>query len=518
MNPIDDMFRDGIGGRKGEVPADMWSRVSAGKGPVTPEGEGVDQYFAEALKDRAGDVPADMWNRIAAAGVPSSAGLDQVFADGLRDRQGEVPAGMWDRIWKARTTAPLFYARRIMAAVAVILLLLSFGWWALGDKGNEAASLPGNTALVASENTAAATVSENSGSAAGAMTVEEAGEEARLISEENNSSGTQIPLTERQETQAATTVTPEGSIDQPGTSNDNPPRSGFVPTTEMGLNDGLQSAAETLPSQPTNTPGEVFTDGASRTAAALPLLGNRSAIQALEFDDELAFKLKHPFEPQPLAANSFRNANRHRLQTEFLFGAFYANQQFSAETDDQRALRNIREVRENPGLSYQVSLRGAYKLNERLILRSGLTYSEIRNKFDFERTVNGVSSLVTINNQIRQLEVPILLGLRIPGRSINVALNAGPLVNLTTGVQGSFLQPDSAEPLSLADDGQYRNNVGIGFLTSLSTTYVIGKKQPFVLLVEPFFKAYPGSFTRKDAPLKEKYWAVGLQLGVRKGF
>ncbi len=55
-------------------------------------------------------------------------------------------------------------------------------------------------------------------------------------------------------------------------------------------------------------------------------------------------------------------------------------------------------------------------------------------------------------------------------------------------------------------------------MTSLSTTYVIGKKQPFVLLVEPFFKAYPGSYTRKGAPLKETYWAAGLQLGVRKGF
>jgi len=57
MNPIDDMFRDGLEGRKAEVPADMWSRVSAGKASAVPEGEGVDQYFSDALKDRAGRKP-----------------------------------------------------------------------------------------------------------------------------------------------------------------------------------------------------------------------------------------------------------------------------------------------------------------------------------------------------------------------------------------------------------------------------------------------------------------------------
>ena len=509
MNPIDDMFRDGLEGRKAEVPADMWSRVSAGKASAVPEGEGVDQYFSDALKDRAGDVPPDMWSRIAAAGVPAAATLDQVFADGLRTRTAEVPAGMWDRIWKARTAAPFFTPGRILGAVAAVLLLLSFGWWMLAGGEQVENQSAEDAAIVVTEDFTENDTETDLGSAAGAGLVEKAKTEEAAPTAETRSSGPETsPISVERTSSPATQVTGQGPIINEafaeGTAAENP-----LPEASLGTSTTAQTSDADEASPPV---------GLNRAASiALPALKTERVIPSLEVAG-LRPEVTEDFKLNAPPASSFRAANRHRLQTEFLFGAFYANQQFSAETADQRAQRNIREVRENPGLSYQVSLRGAYTLNERLVLRSGLTYSEIRNKFDYEDVINGSTVLVRTNNHIRQLEVPILLGLRIPGRRLNVSLNAGPLVNLTTSVQGRFLRPDSVEPRSLAADGQYRRNVGVGFMTSLSTTYVIGKKQPFVLLVEPFFKAYPGSFTSKAAPLKETYWAAGLQLGVRKGF
>lgn len=506
MNQIDDMFRDGLNGRKAEVPADMWSRVRAGKTSPAPEGEGVDQYFADALKDRAGEVPTDMWSRISAAGVLVAAGLDQVFADGLRNREGTVPAGMWDRIWKARTAAPVFTSGRVFGAVAAILLLLSFGWWMLAEP-NETALLPAENASVVAAPISSSkdAVSVDLGAAAGANTVERAGPAKTAPQDNNNGPKTTASVI----TETAPTFT--AAQPQQATAS----TALLAARVNATVGNPEINPAETKPTSTTET---LAANPTPPTSVALPaLVRTQTAIAPLDVKTA-ALTLKNDFNPSPLSASSFRAANRYRLQTEFLFGAFYANQQFSADTEDLRAQRNIREVRENPGLSYQVSLRGAYKLNERLVLRSGLTYSEIRNKFDYEDIVNGSAVLLTTNNHIRQLEVPVLMGFHIPGRRLNVSLNAGPLVNLTTSVQGRFLHPDSATPLSLADDGQYRRNVGVGFMTSLSTTYVIGKKQPFVLLVEPFFKAYPGSFTAKNAPLKETYWAAGLQLGVRKGF
>ncbi len=509
MNPIDDMFRDGLDGRKAEVPADMWSRVSAGKAAFTPEGKGVDQYFSDALKDRSGDVPSDMWNRITGAGIPAAASLDQVFADGLKDRAARVPAGMWDRIWKARTAAPFFSSGRFIAAVAAVLLLLSLGWWLVEGNNKTQAS----STTVPAEASVDNNVDGNSGSIAGAIKVEGAGQKEFASSEE-------IMVIEAETTSeiemenAPPINTNLAASSKPATEERvSPVISGERPTLDATEGTESTSVQPVNISEPTTTAANSL----RQASMTMPSLNSTQVITSLavrspELKVKKGFKLKTP------SVNRFRAANRHRLQTEFLFGAFYANQQFSAETDAQRGQRNLREVRENPGLSYQVSLRGAYRLNEKLLLRSGLTYSEIRNKFEFEDVINGRDVLLTTNNHIRQLEVPVLLGLRIPGRRLNVSLNAGPLVNLTTSVQGRFLHPDSVEPLSLAADGQYRRNVGVGFMTSLSTTYVIGKKQPFVLLVEPFFKTYPSSFTMKDAPLKETYWAAGLQLGVRKGF
>ena len=519
MNPIDDMFRDGLGGRKGEVPADMWRRVSAGKPPVVPEGDGVDQYFSDALKDRSGDVPADMWSRIAATGVPAAATLDQVFADGLRDRSGEVPAGMWNRIWRARTAAPYAKTGRLLGAAAAILLLIGFGWWMLVGAGGEEIASAENPEVIALEQTTKAEDVNNAGSAAGAITVEGAGvrQAAQTLTENRvfaTGNTTEPHFREAAITTANsasnTSATPTVAEEQQNTSED------IRKANDHAVEADSKSITE-QPSVATETTIRDATRPDRPAVSALAELSGNRAIPALAIKST-DFNVKRRYQPKTPQKNSFRAANRHRLQTEFLFGAFYANQQFSAETDDQRAQRQIREVRENPGLSYQVSLRGAYRLNERLELRSGLTYSEIRNKFDYEGVVNGQSLLLKTNNHIRQLEAPLMLGFRIPGRRLNVSLNAGPLFNITTSVRGSFLHPDAAEPLSLAAAGQYRSNVGVGFMTSLSTTYVIGKKQPFVLLVEPFFKAYPGSYTSKDAPLRETYWAAGLQLGVRKGF
>ncbi|TXF87877.1 hypothetical protein FUA23_17100 [Neolewinella aurantiaca] len=515
MNPIDDMFRDGLGGRKGEVPADMWSRVSAGKAPFTPQGEGVDQYFSDALKDRAGDVPSDMWSRIAASGVPAAASLDQVFADGLKDRTADVPAGMWDRIWKARTAAPYFTPRRIFTAVAAILLLLSLGWWFVSGNTGDPGLAPAKSEKVIVAAAEPTSADKHTGSAAGAKSVDEATPDNAFSGTAAGSGLTETPSAAPVSTEA---IAPQQSSFSAET---------VPPATDDNTKVPGQSAATGIEASFSTGAGNERSDKATNTPqpsdftrpvlAAVPAIETNRAIPSL-IAPTAELEVKKNYRPKAPATNSFRAATRHRLQAELLFGAFYANQQFSAETEDERALRNIREVRENPGLSYQVSLRGAYKLNERLVLRSGITYSEIRNTFDYERLVNGTPTLLRSNNQIRQLEVPVLLGFQIPGRRLNVTLNAGALVNLTTSVQGRFLGIDAVEPRDLATEGEYRKNVGLGFMTSLSTNYIIGKKQPFVLIVEPFFKAYPGSYTTKEAPLKETYWSAGLQLGIRKSF
>ena len=95
MNPIDDLFRDGLGGRKDDLPKDMWQRIQAGKPAAAPEG----------------------------------AELDALFSDKLKDRRAPLPAGMWAKIMAARKPAGLISPGRIAALLALLLLGAAFLFW-----------------------------------------------------------------------------------------------------------------------------------------------------------------------------------------------------------------------------------------------------------------------------------------------------------------------------------------------------------------------------------------------------
>lgn len=519
MNPLDDLFRDGLGGRKGEIPADMWSRVNAARTPFTPEGEGVDQYFSDALKHHKGEVPADMWSRISAGGIPVPATLDQTFADGLRDLTGPVPIGMWDKIWRARTATKFPVAARWAAAASIVLLLLA-GLWLLDRQVNTAQ--PTNATATSMPTftdeevaiTMPAVNGKEVGGAAGAKNGEGASQPA---SASTTTTTTTTPT-------AGPATTPKRS---PATTADENPGSVAAPLVKVVPAATPVVAAPAAP-VPTST-----------TASAVPAseVGNRASLRAaipaatpaLSFAPQaleallieaptIAVKKQYLPRRDELSATPFRAAARHRLKAEFLFGAFYANQQFTATAPDQVIPRELRNLNENPDLSYQVTLRGSYNLSQRFHLLGGLTYAEIRNEFSYTQLVGGVTSDIRTTNRLRMLEAPLLLGLRMPGRRVMVSLNAGPVVNLAFSARGRFIDPDAPQPLDLAAAGNYRRNVGVGLMSSLSINYKVGRKDPFVLTVEPFFKGYPTSFTVKDAPLRESYWVAGVQIGVRKGF
>ncbi len=471
MSQLDDLFRQGLGGRKAEVPNDLWDRIQANRPSAVPQDEQLDQFFANKL----------------------------------RDHTGSVPAGMWERIVAVRAAKPRI---RYAAVALVFLLALTLGlvrpWAADTDKG--AMPLPASEG----EATPALDPAPHPGPAV---------ETSPVAAAEAEGGATSLALP----------TSPAPALRRPNLASSaraNAPASagGTLPPAAASL---PLASAELLPSAAALTAAAV--DFSAPTApqnveVAAPELRNLSALAMLENTDIAALAtapylpaIKRQYRPKAQPAGSFRAAPRHRFQTEFLFGAAYAHQQFSVADEANRPLLEAREKDEYAELSHQVSLRGRYQMGKRLALLGGVTYAEIRNRFE-PSLINGMATDLKITNQIRQLEIPLLLGYTLPGRRMQVSVNAGPLVNVLTSARGRFLPPDAPAPLSLADDGNYRRNTGIGFMTSLSMTYLVGQQQPFVVLVEPFFKTYPGSFTVSGAPVQEDYWVAGLQLGVRKSF
>ncbi|WP_116125422.1 hypothetical protein [Lewinella sp. IMCC34183] len=422
----------------------------------------LDELFRGGLGDRKPEVPADLWNKIAArkGEVPEGDALDRLFADKLAHRQAAIPANLWDRIVAARHPVRGRYAS------ALLLLLLAALAWSTIDpaprRGNATVAVPqvqGSFPIIAH-------------------------------------TGFVTPMRS----------TPPTDVLNPSAL---PPQAGPAPAPAAEA----ASRNESVVLFDDRTPSDV-PPPATWTAAPAPFV--TPAIPGKAFG--VAAGTFVPAPPPVMADHSFTARGSRRPQGEVLLGAMYAHQRFSLREDANRSLRDAREVSEFPQLSFQVSARVHYRLTERLSLLSGLTYARIRNQLEYETKQGGVATLVRSTNRLQLLEVPVLAGLRLSGGRLRLTLNAGPVINAYSSVRGSYLHPDWALPLDLRDGGGYRSSVGLGWTASLTTTYKLGAAGTTRLLLEPFFKTYPRSFTRPDAPLGEHYWTAGLQLGLRRSF
>lgn len=423
----------------------------------------LDDLFRDGLGERKPDVPADLWKKIAAKKAPAGEQLDRLFAEGLGERQAAVPAGMWARIVAARRGVGY---RAYAAALLLLLLTVAVGslWYQRGATPQGSETPPLSTELAGG--------AQEQSIIAGALPADGTGTRSAGGGESI------IPL----------------SVEKEGKTSTGAARS---------------KAAGALPDRPIeelDAPNRrLEVPSAAATIAALPLL----PLEITERDPGIGPVRARDNDP-------LRASGRNRLSGEVLFGAAYANQSFGSRGGEAQRLRDLREVSEFPEVSYQFTARLRYRLHGRLHLLTGLTYAELRNQIEYERTNATGKELVRSNNRIRMLEVPLLASLELPGRRLRLNLNAGPVVHLTTGVSGQYLDPDSVVPLELNADGLYRRDPGLGWTASLTTTYLIGKQRTTQLLLEPFFKHYPRSFTGGDAALSERYWVAGLQLGLRK--
>lgn len=425
----------------------------------------IDDLFRDGLGKREAP-PSDtdkLWSRIQAArteGASAHVALDEAFRKGLRDRTASVPPDMWRRIVRARTLRPVF---RWVSAAAVLLLLLAAGI-GFQQMTKDSATVAGNMAVA----TAAPL------------------QPSLVASDHQEREGRPSP--------AAVAAAPS------------------APGAQQTSGRSVPPAAEASDS------GPAAGSGLPATAAVAPAAQRKASMAVLALPSRPAAPLATERElpaTAPLGSTAFHPRPR-GIQTELLFGISYARQEFHLQSPEAADLRTLREFSEFPEFGYQITLRGTRNLSQRLRLAAGLTFAEIRNELEYELLSNTGTTLVRTNNSLRMLEAPVLLGYSVPGRRLNVTINAGPVVNLLVAPRGSFLHPDFSQPLDLATDGNYRANVGIGFMTSLSTAYQVGRKNPFTLLVEPFFKAYPSAFTEGAAALQERYWVAGIQLGVRK--
>ena len=198
---------------------------------------------------------------------------------------------------------------------------------------------------------------------------------------------------------------------------------------------------------------------------------------------------------------------------------------------------------ESQQLSFTAGFRISTAIGENLLLKTGLQFSQINERFDLRtenerriitvvtiRTVpgwNGADSTIrdtsTVEqfgyrlqrsyNRYRSIDIPVLLSYEFGGENLRFAINAGAIFNLRSWYSGNTLN-DSMMVVSMNSKGAgvYKQNIGIGAYAGFSIMKPIGGK--WDIFAEPYFRYNFSNMSRSDG-YTQKFQAFGINLGLR---
>ncbi len=211
-------------------------------------------------------------------------------------------------------------------------------------------------------------------------------------------------------------------------------------------------------------------------------------------------------------------------------------------TDDPQlaAWAEARRQTESPRVGYGAGLGLTLRTNKGPALRAGIDWTELRERFHFERenverviivtryddqgNVVGVDTTIETGtlvrqttNRIRMVSVPVLLGWHQARKGWSWSVYAGVVWNAGLWASGDLLSPE-LEPVSLMGaDAQgtrvFRSRVGLGGMLSASVAWT--PAHGLTLFAEPSLRHWGRSFTVDSYPLTHRYTGLGLRMGVR---
>lgn len=205
---------------------------------------------------------------------------------------------------------------------------------------------------------------------------------------------------------------------------------------------------------------------------------------------------------------------------------------------------NSKDSSEQMQVGYSAGIRLVKPLNDHFLLKTGLQYSQINQKFVYRseneikvttvitaRTiirspgdtilVSDTSVLQTIGysvknvkNRYRSIDIPLTLGYEFGNDDLRVGINAGVIFNVSSWYQGEML--DTAyQPVSInkASNSLYKTNIGMGLYSSISIQKRISENTH--LFFEPYFRYNLKNMTSDLSPYTQRFQVGGLAIGLR---
>ncbi len=205
---------------------------------------------------------------------------------------------------------------------------------------------------------------------------------------------------------------------------------------------------------------------------------------------------------------------------------------------------NSKDSTSNKQLSYSLGFRLTKEIGQNLLVKTGLQYAQINERFDYrnenERTVSTVITIRTITNsngttttirdtslveqigyrvkttynRYRSWDVPVILGYELNGEGWKANINGGAIFNLSSTQQGEFLDT-SYRPASFSKSGPaiFKKKVGVGLYAGLSFIKEISNCTSF--FAEPYIRYSLSDRTTNASPFTQRFHTAGILLGIR---
>lgn len=232
-----------------------------------------------------------------------------------------------------------------------------------------------------------------------------------------------------------------------------------------------------------------------------------------------------------------KSLERRRIYVDIYYSPEMSRRTIEAKNVQFVAYANKRKMDETFIKAFSVGSRVSMVSSKGLSLRTGINYSEIKERFNFVKgtqlitlikkdaqgnpidTVQEEVAIVdNIYNRYKFIDIPLSVGYEIDLVDFVFTVSGGIGINLMTKRAGYIYGPDLSSKLNLSSavEGNqkiFKDNAGISLLASFGLNYKIGRG--FMLLAEPSMRYYLGSLTDSQYPISQKYIQFGLIAGLR---
>ena len=473
---------------------------------------------------------------------------DRIIRNKLKNHAVEAPDYLWDKIEAKRAVAVVVEETASGGSKKWLLLLLLFvsgaGGWLFLQSNKESKIVQEDTmsilpSTINKENNQQTTIQEKSN-----IDLVSPKNQAAIVAENvaTNQSTNKLEISKNKiTTELNTPKAPlEDSSQKINQDIDNRQISMNAPVaTATSITTGIESMPRTATS--------------AKTATTETELGEKNAIKNGSFLKDLNY-LPNEFisldvNPLPLGSlpdpkcakfgNSSFGFDAYLdwfISPDYAFRTLKATDAASVEEAEQR------DKSESFLYAYSTGIRFSAVAENGLAFRSGISYSQINEKFDYvnanetrisiknEFNTNGeiISSDTTIQkgthvktsyNRYRMIDIPLILGYEVESKNFVYSVNGGVYLNLLFTQKGDFLGENGPVNFTSNRTDSYRafkDKLGFSLFGSFGFNYKLGKYMQ--ILIEPNMRYHLNPINNKDYKIDQSYITAGLITGVRLKF